>query len=52
MRPSLKMFVHLENLRAFAKGLEAEQRPETRQMLLRLLAEEKANIPAIVSPAV
>lgn len=52
MRHSLKMFVHLENLRAFTKGLESEERPETRRMLLRLLAEEKANIPTIASPAI
>lgn len=50
MRYSLKMFVHLENLRGYAKRLEAEQRPEMRTMLLRLLAEEKANVPAIASP--
>lgn len=51
MRHSLKMFVQVENLKGYAKTLEAEERPEMRRMLLRLLAEERANVPATISSA-
>ncbi|SDA97679.1 hypothetical protein SAMN02927914_05944 [Mesorhizobium qingshengii] len=44
MPHSYDEFVHLQNIRHFEKKLETETDPENRDMLRRLLAEEKTKI--------
>ncbi|WP_197024085.1 hypothetical protein [Xanthobacter sp. 126] len=42
MPGSLYEFVHLRNIRNFEKKIESETDPAVRKVLVRLLAEEKA----------
>jgi hypothetical protein len=39
----MKKFVHDENMKLFRKQLDETTDPEKRRVLLKLLAEEKAN---------
>lgn len=50
MPRSFDEFVHLRCIKNFEKQIENETDPTFRQILIRLLAEEKASMPLAVYP--